>query len=158
MGTLSDKVQRFDRAVVRKEYPTMRFLLMLALGLAVAASAAALTPGTSAAASSEITDAIFGAIEKKIIKDFFGGGEKKAKKNKGKSGEMPPGLARHIERYGTLPPGLAKKSLPPGLADRLPATKAGQKRVIVGNDVVLVQAATGVILDIIKDVVRDRDK
>ena len=158
MGTLSDKVQRFDRAVVRKEYPTMRFLLMLALGLAVAASAAALTPGTSAAASSEITDAIFGAIEKKIIKDFFGGGEKKgkkkAKKNKGKSGEMPPGLARHIERYGTLPPGLAKKSLPPGLADRLPATKAGQKRVIVGNDVVLVEAATGLLLDIIKDVVK----
>ena len=136
----------------------MRFLLMLAIGLAVAAPAVALTPGTGVTASSEITDTVFGAIEKKIIKDFFGGGEKKAKKNRGKSGEMPPGLARHIERYGTLPPGLAKKPLPPGLAGRLPATTAGRKRVIVGNDVVLVQTATGVILDIIKDVVRDRDK
>ncbi len=136
----------------------MRFLLMLAIGLAVAAPAVALTPGTGVTASSEITDTVFGAIEKKIIKDFFGGGEKKAKKNKGKSGKMPPGLARHIERYGTLPPGLAKKSLPPGLAGRLPATTAGRNRVIVGNDVVLVQTATGVILDIIKDVVRDSDK
>ena len=132
----------------------MRFVLMFALGLAVAAPAAALTPGTSAAASSEITDAIFGAIEKKIIKEFFGSGKKKAKKNKGKSGEAPPGLVRHIERYGTLPPGLAKKPLPPGLADRLPATKAGRKRLIVGNDVVLIEIATGVILDIIKDVVK----
>ena len=79
-------------------------------------------------------------------------------RDKGKSGKMPPGLARHIERYGTLPPGLAKKPLPPGLAGRLPATTAGRKRVIVGTDVVLVQAATGVILDIIKDVVRNRDK
>ena len=96
----------------------MRFLLMLAIGLAVAAPAVALTPGTGVTASSEITDTVFGAIEKKIIKDFFGGGEKKAKENKGKSGKMPPGLARHIERYGTLPPGLAKKPLPPGLAGR----------------------------------------
>ena len=131
----------------------MRFLLMLAIGLAVAAPAVARTPGSGVTASSEITDTVFGAIEKKIIKDFFGG-EKKAKKNKGKSGKMPPGLARHIERYGTLPPGLAKKPLPPGLAGRLPATTAGRKRVIVGNDVVLIEAATGLILDIIKDVVK----
>ena len=69
----------------------MRFLLMLAIGLAVAAPAVALTPGTGVTASSEITDTVFGTIEKKIIKDFFGGGEKKSKKNKGRSGEMPPG-------------------------------------------------------------------
>lgn len=79
---------------------------------------------------------------------------------KGKSGEMPPGLARQqtlppglakqLARNGTLPPGLAKRGLPSGLAAALPKPKRGRQRVIVGNDVLLVEIATGLILDILR--------
>ncbi len=89
-------------------------------------------------------------------------GRKKAKKNKGKSNKMPPGLAKkeslppglakQLKKNGTLPPGLEKRSLPAGLEGKL-ITRKEHNRVIVDRDVVLIEKATGKILDILKDVV-----
>jgi len=92
------------------------------------------------------------------------------KKNKGKGGkskglppglarrdELPPGLQKQLEKNGTLPPGLAKRDLPSRLESRLPTRDSDQERVIVDNDVVLIEAATGVVLDILYDVVRGSD-
>lgn len=120
---------------------------------------------------------IFKAIEKEIIRAYFGGdgggdtdrstaakgrgGGKKAKRGKGGGGlppglakreQLPPGLERQLVRKGTLPPGISKRALPPGLASRLGPIPAGAERVIVGGDVALIDIATGVILDILKDV------
>ena len=96
-------------------------------------------------------------------------GKKKHKhNNKGKGGKgkkkglppglakkdsLPPGLAKQLERNGTLPPGLAKRDLPYDLERRLPVLDRRYERVIVDRDVVLVQRATGVILDILRNVV-----
>ena len=144
----------------------MRILLILTFLFAVSA-----TPVQ--AQTTDVIGQVFSAVEKKIIEDFFGEraskaiwGKKKDKKDKGKknknakgkSGALPPGLQKHIEKYGTLPPGLAKKELPPGLAKRLGSTRSGLERLIVDDDVVLVEAATGIVLDIIKDIVVERDK
>ena len=147
----------------------MRILLILTFLFAVSA------PPVQAQ-TTDVIGQVFSAVEKKIIKDFFGkqaadaiSGTKKDKKDKkdkgkknknakGKSGELPPGLQKHLEKYGTLPPGLAKKELPPGLAKRLGSTRSGLERLIVGDDVMLVEAATGVVLDIIKDIVTGGDR
>ena len=67
---------------------------------------------------------------------------------------LPPGLARQLEKNGTLPPGLAKRNLPYDLERRLSVLDRRYERVIVDRDVVLVQRATGVILDILRNVVR----
>ncbi len=148
----------------------MRILLILTFLFAVSASPVQ-------AQTTDVIGQVFSAVEKKVIKDFFGkqaadavlgtkkdkkdkknkGKKNKNAKNKGNSGELPPGLQKHIEKYGTLPPGLAKKELPPGLAKRLGSTRSGFERLIVGDDVVLVEEATGVVLDIIKDIVFERD-
>ncbi len=97
------------------------------------------------------------------------GGKDKAKKDKGKKekkdkkglppglaakDELPPGLQKHLEKNGTLPPGLAKRALPADLQAKLPAPAPGQERVEVGQDVVLVETATGKVLDILRDVVK----
>ena len=84
-------------------------------------------------------------------------------KGKGKSKEMPPGLAKkeslppglqkQLEKNGTLPPGLAKRDLPYDLAKQLSSITKGHKRVIVDRDVVLMEETTGLILDVIRDVV-----
>ena len=133
----------------------MRILLILLFLFAVS------VPPVQAQ-TSDVTGQVFSAIEKKIIEDFFGeeatsgtkkDKNKKNKKDKGKSGELPPGLQKHLDKHGTLPPGLAKKQLPPGLAKRLGAPWSGLERLIVGDDVVLVEEATGVVIDIIKDIV-----
>ena len=70
----------------------------------------------------------------------------------GDHGALPPGLERQLKRNGHLPPGLEGRALPPGLAKNLPATAKGTKRVIIGDDVVLVDSSTQIILDVIKGV------
>jgi len=119
----------------------------------------------------------FTETEKKVIREYFGdpgygsytkqpqessqGEGKKGKKNKkgmppglAKRKELPPGLQRQLERNGTLPPGLQKKALPSDLQTRLPAEQRGYERVIVDTDVLLVETATGIIRDVIRDVLK----
>lgn len=91
--------------------------------------------------------------------------DKGHKKDKGKSKGMPPGLAKRdslppglqkqLDKNGRLPPGLAKRDLPSELASKLPERAADQDVVVVEKDVVLMDKATGVILDVLKDVVRN---
>ena len=111
----------------------------------------------------------FSELEKQIIDKYFKsanketnddeGKDRKKKKNKelppglAKKEKLPPGLAKQLERNGTLPPGLAKRNLPADLEAELPDPVEGLERTIVDNAVVLVEKATGRIVDIIKDVV-----
>ncbi len=143
-----------------------RLLLALALLAGMAAPPAVMV---ASAQSQSALDAVFNEIEKRLIRDFFGVKVPKAhqgkagagKGTKGKSGEMPPGLAqkeslppglqKHLEKHGKLPPGLEKRNLPPGLEGKLRKRK-GQDRLIVGNDVVLIERATGLVLDILENV------
>jgi hypothetical protein len=69
----------------------------------------------------------------------------------GSAKPLPPGIARKIARGGTLPPGIAKRYLPQDLLVQLPP-RPGCRWVLVDNDVVLIAAATGIIVDILVDV------
>jgi hypothetical protein len=62
---------------------------------------------------------------------------------------LPPGIARKVARGGALPPGIAKKTLPGGLLAQLPA-RPGQEWRVVGTDLLIVEIATGVIVDVLK--------
>ncbi|WP_258548445.1 hypothetical protein [Thalassospira xiamenensis] len=53
-----------------------------------------------------------------------------------------------------LPPGIAKRDLPADFQSRLPY-RSDAIRQIVGNDVVLIEKGTDIILDVIRDVVRN---
>ena len=146
-------------------------LLVLAGSLALAAPPA--MAQNRVAQGNDVFDVIFKEIERQIIREYFGketdvaargrGGKKKAKGGKGggpppglaKREKLPPGLERQLVKNGTLPPGISKRALPPGLNSRLGPIPTGTERVIVGGDVALVEIATGVILDILKDVLSD---
>ena len=52
-----------------------------------------------------------------------------------------------------LPPGIAKKYLPATLDSRLSAPHPGTARIIIGNDVVMIQVSTGLVLDVIAGVI-----
>ncbi|MFT5396028.1 MAG: hypothetical protein ACI85N_001217 [Gammaproteobacteria bacterium] len=113
----------------------------------------------------------FTELEKQIIDKYFKKAtsetntndtktkNKKKNKKKGlppglaKKEKLPPGLAKQLEKNGTLPPGLAKRGLPEDLETELPKPTEGLERTIVDNAVVLVEKATGRIIDIMKDVV-----
>lgn len=93
------------------------------------------------------SDIGFSATDRQIVSNFF-------LRNTGYYSSLPPGLRRQLVTKGRLPPGIARKALPPGLAGALPPAPQGYQRMIVGPDVLLVEIATGIIFDIIRDVVR----
>ena len=93
-------------------------------------------------------DVRIGDSDRVLIRDYY----KSAKHKKG----LPPGLAK---RGGNLPPGLAKRDkLPPGLqGEPLPSGLEGKLsplppnyvRVRVGQDIVLMDRKTRVVLDVV---------
>lgn len=62
---------------------------------------------------------------------------------------LPPGIAKNLARGKPLPPGIAKRYLPQGLLSQLPP-RPGYEWLAVDRDILLVVAATGVIVDILK--------
>jgi len=128
----------------------MRRLILLT------ATIAALAVAPSAGGRADAQEITFSLQERQIIVDFYGGGEPakgkdKNKHNKGRgvgSQGMPPGLAKK----GKLPPGIAKRQLPAPLAAQLPPPPQGFERVIVDNDILLVNIATQIVHDALIDV------
>lgn len=72
-----------------------------------------------------------------------------------KRDRLPPGLQKQLERNGRLPSGLDRRALPADLESRLP-DRTDAERVIVGSDVVLIEKGTDLVLDVIRDVVREK--
>jgi len=66
---------------------------------------------------------------------------------------LPPGIRRNLARGKPLPPGIAKQVLPEDLVAVLPV-REGYRRIQVGLDVLLVEVATGIIHDVLTDVIR----
>jgi hypothetical protein len=107
-------------------------------------------------ATDKLLGSIISAAERALIGDYV----KKAKvKHQGlppglaKRQQLPPGLQKHIERTGRLPPGLEKRELPHDLRALLPYHKGRDYRV-VGSDIVLIETATNVILDVMQGALR----
>lgn len=90
-----------------------------------------------------LLDAAFTALEISLIQEYFGN-------HHYQTAALPPGIAKNLARGKPLPPGIAKKALPGDLQGRLPGRR-NYERIIVGNDVLLVTAATGIIVDILRD-------
>lgn len=85
--------------------------------------------------------------ERDTIRDFYAGaGDQRAE-------SLPPGIRKNLARGKPLPPGIAKKQVPGELRSRL-GLPDGYEVVEVGLDVLLVEVATGVIHDLLMDVIR----
>ena len=65
---------------------------------------------------------------------------------------LPPGIQRNLERGKPLPPGIAKRFDGP-IAHELPRYP-GYEWERVGADVVLIEAATRVVVDVLVDALR----
>lgn len=120
--------------------------------------------------TNKVVERIFNETEKAIIEEYLGfkvSEDKHDDKQKGKENEkgkgakglppglakkdhLPPGLAMQLERNGRLPPGLEKRDLPEDLLKRLPKPLHGTRRIMAGNDILLIDEVTETILDIIK--------
>jgi Ni/Co efflux regulator RcnB len=76
-------------------------------------------------------------------------------KDKAKAAQAQPAAARtRLEPGVILPPDLPRRALPKGLDSKLPKPAGGQQRVIVGNDIVLIEKKSGRILDVVENAAR----
>lgn len=129
-------------------------------------------PGTqpSVAEAPDAADIFIGELEKRIIRSYYERHlveyqqspewhehkkNKKKNKHKGlppgiaKKGTLPPGIAKQLARNGHLPPGLEYRSLPHDLIVELPPLQSGYRYVIVDDRVMLIKAASNIILDVL---------
>ena len=123
-------------------------LIVLPAGQALADNGKGPKPGRGGGVGSEVEIGVEVAVsfvpdEVRIIRDYFSANPEEVK-------PLPPGIAKNVARGKPLPPGIAKRYLPRGLASRLPV-RADYERLIVGDDVLLVSLATGIIVDILTD-------
>jgi hypothetical protein len=117
---------------------------------------------SAARSDDSIGDVILTEIERRLIASYYqrryddwdaGNHGNNKHKNKGlppgiaKKGTLPPGIEKQLVRNGTLPPGLSATPLPHDLVVQLPPRPNGQRLVILDDKVLLVQAATNLILD-----------
>jgi hypothetical protein len=72
---------------------------------------------------------------------------------RGRNGGLPPGIARNLERGKPLPPGIAKQYLPGDLLVRLPRLDDGLDYIVAAGKLLLVEAATQVVRDVLIDVI-----
>lgn len=129
-------------------------------------------PGSQPQAQSpDVAEIFIGELEKRIIGDYYqrhlheweqSPEGRDYKKNKGKNkqkglppglakkGTLPPGLAKQLARNGHLPPGLEYRALPQDLIVQLPPLQPAYQYRIVDNRVLLIQAASNLILDVLE--------
>jgi len=161
----------------------MRTLFILALSLFISNGAMAQSTPPPQSTGNVLRTVIFKEAEKRIIEDFLGvkvpitattsieeveeevdGGKKgkkgkKANKGKGRNKGLPPGLAKRrtlppgLAKRQSLPPGLSMAKLPPELEAKLPPVQEGVERVVVDNNIVLIEEGTRLVLDVIQGVV-----
>lgn len=70
--------------------------------------------------------------------------------------DLPPGIARNLQRGKPLPPGIAAQKLPVSLREKLPPPPTGCERIVLDGRVLLIDIATRVIRDKLEDaLIRD---
>lgn len=137
---------------IRIRSGALALLVLLAL-LFMAGTAEA--QGRSARAGATVTgdvggvavDVTFAVGEREAIREYYTSHTVSSVRG------LPPGIRKNLARGKPLPPGIAKKQLPADLASRISVPR-GYEVVEVGWDVLLVEAATGVIHDVLMDAIR----
>lgn len=73
-----------------------------------------------------------------------------------RGGDLPPGLAKKLQRNGQLPPGLEKRLVPfpSELERRLPPLAPYHRRCFVGDRAIVYDQRTGGIIDSLKVVIK----
>lgn len=98
----------------------------------------------------------FSDDDRRHILSYFKKQKKKGKKmppGLAKRNRLPPGLEKQIVKNGQLPPGLRGRGLPGDLEHLLSPLPAGYVRLIADKSIVLMNKKSGIVVDLMVDVV-----
>ena len=140
------------------------------IGLAILAACFTVPVSAETELGRTLVHVAFTTAERQVMARYYGDTDpnvshhetksKKHKKGKGKGKNgLPPGLAKKhhlppgLAKREILPPGLSRQALPRDLIRDLPPVRDGLERVIIDGSIVLIEQATGVVLDIFEHIV-----
>ncbi len=126
--------------------PANLVLTVLLIVLPLAATASAQDAGRGKQKSSNPAAQVasgFSSTERQAIADYF-------TRHAYTVEALPPGIVKKLARGKPLPPGIAKRTLPPDLVTALPA-REGFEITIFGDRIVLLEAS-GLIVDILEGI------
>ncbi len=119
------------------------------LAFAVLSASLAFVPVSQADHDVDYDDIVFEEIERLPIVDYFRDEEGHLRDN------LPPGLAKQIERNGHLPRVCKNAAGPTTRKTSCLLPRTARNGVIVGDDIVLLDPVTGAIFDIIRGVLTE---
>ena len=115
-------------------------------GPAVEAGTSTRVSGTVSAGPVSVT---LSAEQTATVRAWYG--QSASGSGRGRSGGLPPGIARNLERGKPLPPGIAKQYLPQNVLIQLPPPGSGFEYIVVAGKLLLVEAATQIVRQILLD-------
>jgi hypothetical protein len=101
------------------------------------------------------SEPVFTQHERVIISGWCHNGYQGLPPGLAKREQLPPGLEKHLRKRGTLPPGLQKKMVPvPIVVERqLDLLPTGYRRVIIGDNLIIMNERTALIYDVVRLVI-----
>jgi hypothetical protein len=112
-----------------------------------ATRAPALTPTVTASVQVSLS------VEQAAAVRAWYGQQQPQNRGRGRGNGLPPGIARNLARGKSLPPGIAKQYLPDNLVVQLPRVGNGLEYVVAAGKLLLVEAATQVVRQVLLDAV-----
>lgn len=110
------------------------------------ASTSGSAAAAAAAAGAVLAGVLLSDLDRTTITRYF-------QQNPQPPASLPPGIAKNVARGKPIPPGIAKRGVPNALTGQL-AIPRGYELQTVGADVVLIEAGTRIVADVLKDVLR----
>ena len=101
------------------------------------------------------SEPVFTTAERTVITRWFTTNQSSLPPGLAKRETLPPGLERQLRERGTLPPGLRDKiqPLPVELEKELVELPTGYRRVVIAGNVIVMNPTTGLIYDIVRNVI-----
>ena len=101
------------------------------------------------------SEPVFTTQERTVITRWFTTNRSNLPPGLAKRETLPPGLEKQLRQKGTLPPGLQSKiqPLPVALERQLTPIPTGYRRVVIAGNVIVMNPTTGLIYDIIRNVI-----
>jgi hypothetical protein len=112
-------------------------------------------PAPSAAPVVATVAIVLTSAQVAAVRSHFEGSANGNGRGRGRAGGLPPGIARNLERGKPLPPGIAKQYLPRDLVVTLPRLDGGLEYVVAAGKLLLVDAATQIVRDVLIDALFD---
>lgn len=100
-------------------------------------------------ASPPAVQVIFTDQDRLLIQDYYA---RSLPPGLAKQGKIPPGHAKKLMRGAGVPSGQGWRDLPGDLERRLTPLPAGYIRVVIGNDVAIMEVAAQRVVDLLEDV------